>query len=372
MSLSKKQTIATLLLGISFGFIYSSLFREISWLQKLELNIYDTFLRWQSPKKPPEEILLVKLNSKYREKRVAHPDFSERVFYASLIEQLLENDAAVVVLNLRHYWRDIPDSDWKDADLSNSLLRKLVKDYGEEKIVLVTRNDSLSNAHQSKLQIYDHFLPRKDDLSQTITPSSVQGFVEYELEAENPVSLTSIARRINLRGEFITSDGIKLVPEFHRASLLALEKFYRQQNNHHLDTTRSFPQTIGVNYWDSNNNFPALNVKQICVRDIVEKCKLTPELNLRSLVTNKIVLVGFSEGKNRNTLPVITPFGKKIPLVEFQAHILASLITGRYYRVLPVWSEWLIWLVGAIIVSGILIFNMDSSRLAYRQWYFDL
>ncbi len=372
MSLSKKRTIATLLLGIGFGFIYSSLFREIPWLQKLELNTYDTFLRWQSPNNPPEEILLVKLNRQYREKRVTDPNFSERVFYTSLIKQLLENDAAVVVLNLRHYWRDIPDSDWKDADLSNSPLRELVEKYSEQ-IVLVTPSNSLSNAHQSKLQIYDHFLPRKDDLSQTISPNSVQGFLEYELEAENSTSLTSIARRIHLRGEFVTSDGNKLVPQFHCASLLALEKFYRQQNNHHLDTETSFPQTIGVNYWDSSSNFAALNVEQICDRDAVKECQLVPELNLQSLVANKIVLVGFTEGRNLNTLPVTSPFGRKkipLPLVEFQANILASLMTGRYYRVLPVWSEWLIWLVGAIIVSGIFIFKMDSSRLAYPKSFF--
>ncbi len=367
--ISKKRTVATLLLGIGFGFIYSSLFSEISWLQKLELNTYDTFLRWQSPDDPPKEILLVKLNRQYREKRVANPNFSERVFYASLIKQLLKYKAAVVVLNLRHYWQDVPDPDWKDADISNSPLRELVANYSD-RIVLVTRSDSLSNATPSELQIYDRFLPRKDDLTQTIDPTSIQGFSEYELEAENPISSISITRRTNLRGEFIALDSIKKPQKFHSAPLLAIEKFARQQNKHHLKTEISFPQTIGVNYWDNSSNFPAFSVEQICARDVVEKCQLDPELNLQSIVANKIVLVGFSEGRNRNTLPIITPFGKKIPLVEFQANILASLITGKYYRVLPVWSEWLIWLVGAIIVSGIFIFNMDSSRLAYPKSFF--
>ncbi|WP_019508162.1 CHASE2 domain-containing protein [Pleurocapsa sp. PCC 7319] len=369
MSRSKKQTIAILVLGISFGFIYSVLFREISCLQKLELNTYDTFLRWQSPDDPPKEILLVKLNRQYREKRAANPNFSERVFYASLIKQLLENDVAVVVLNLRHYWRDIPDSDWKDADLSNSPLRELVGKYGEQ-IVLVTRSDSLFEETPSELQTYHHFLPRNDDLSPTIAPNSVQGFSEYELEAENPRSSTSITRRTNLRGEFVTLDGNQPAQKFHSAPLLALEKFARQQNKYKLKTEISFPQTIGVNYWDSSSNFPAFNVEQICDRNVVEECKLAPQLNLRSLVANKIVLVGFSEGRNHNTLPVTTPFGNKIPLLEFQANVLASLITGRYYRVLSVWSQWLIWLVGAIIVSGIFIFNMDSSRLDYPKSFF--
>lgn len=362
MRVTKKRTIASLLLGTSLCLIYSVLFREIPYFEKLELNTYDTLLRSTSIDKPPEEILLVRLNQKYRDSRIVFPSFSERVFYASLVKQLLEHDAAVVVLNLRHHWRDIPDNDWQDADLVNAPLQDLVTEYSEQ-IVLVTPTDSLSDIPQPELQVYRHFLPLEDDLSEPFAPNYVQGFSEYEPKANRPVTLTNIARHINLSGKFVGLDHLKLKQSFYSAPLLALKKFERQQNNYYLDIEALFPENIGVNYWKSNSNFNALNIEQICVQDAVAKCQLDSEVNLRSHVANKIVLLGFSEGRNLDTLPVMTAFDQEIPLVEYQANVLASLLTGRYYRVLPVWSLWLIRLVGAIIVSGILIFNIDLSRL---------
>ena len=369
MRVSKKRAIATLILGMGFGLFYSVLLGEIPWLQKLELNTYDALLRGKSPQIPPKEILLVKLDRQYQSRRVLSNNFSERAFYASLIEQLLEHEAAVVVLNFRHYWRDLPDDDWQDADSSNSPLKKLVQQYSEQ-IVLVTPTDSLSSVTDTKLQIYNHFLPTSEDFSQPISPTSVQGFAEYELQNNNTVSLTSFARRVNLTGEFITSDRLELRQKFDSAFLLAIKKFNRQQTNPNLKSATSFPQTTGVNYWHSN--FESLNVREICVRDVMENCQVTPKLNLSSHIANKIVVVGFSEGRDLNTLSVITPTEAEIPFLEFQAHILASLISDKYYRVIPAWSKWSIRLVGAIIVSGIVIFGMDSSRLTYPKSVFSI
>lgn len=366
MRVNQKRAIATIILGIGFGLFYSVLLREIPWLQKLELNTYDTLLHWRSSKTPPREILLVELDRQYQSRRVLSRNFSERTFYSSLIEQLLEHDAAVVVLNLRHHWREIPDHDWKDADSSNSPLKNLVKKYSKQ-IVLATSTNSLSDVTDTKLQIYNHFLPTQEDFSQPISPNSVQGFTEYELQNKKTINLTSFARRVNLTGEFVTSDHLELKQKFDSAFLLAIKKFNQQQTNPNQQIVISFPQTIGVNYWNSDRSFASLNVREICARDVIEKCRVTSELNLSSHVANKIVVVGFSEGRDLNTLPVITPNQGEIPFLEFQGHILASLMTDKYYRVTPPWSEWLIWLGGAIIVSGIVIFSMDLSRLAYPQ-----
>ncbi|MEM7591381.1 MAG: CHASE2 domain-containing protein, partial [Cyanobacteria bacterium P01_A01_bin.83] len=362
-----KKIIATLILGTGFGLFYSVLLREISWLQKLELNTYDTFLYRKSPQIPPEEILLIKLDQQYQSRRVLSNKFSERTFYTSLIGQLLEHKAAVVVLNLRHYWRDIPDDDWKNADSSNSPLKNLVKKHSEQ-IVLVTPTNSLSHVTDTKLQIYNHFLPTSEDFSQPISPTSVQGFAEYELQNNKTVNLTSFARRVNLIGEFVTSDRLEPRQKFDSAFLLAIEKFNQQQTNHNLKTATTFPQTIGVNYWSSN--IESLSVREICVKDVIEKCQVTPNLNLSSHVANKIVVVGFSQGRDLNTLPVTTSTKAEIPFIEFQGHILASLISDQYYRIIPAWSKWLIHLTGAIIVSGIVIFGMDSSRLTYPKSFF--
>lgn len=367
MRVSKKRVIAAFVLGTGFGLFYSILLHEVPWLQKLELNTYDTFLRWKSPQIPPEEILLVKLDREYQSRRVLSHNFSERTFYASLIEQLLEHKAAVVVLNLRHSWRNLPDDDWKDADSSNNPLKNLVEKHSQQ-IVLVTPTDSLSNVTDTTLQIYNHFLLTQEDFSQPVSPTFVQGFAEYKLQNNKTVSLTSFARQVNLTGEFITSDRLELRRKFNSAFLLAINKFNRQQTNPNFKTATSFPQTIGVNYWHSN--FKSLNVREICVRDTIERCQVTSELNLDSQVANKIVVVGFSEGRDLNTLSVVTPTKTEIPFIEYQAHVLASLITAKYYRMIPIWSRWLIKLVGAIIVSGILVCNMDSSRLAYPKKLF--
>ena len=371
MNPTQKPTIFKLFLGVGFGLIYSILFSESPWLQKLELTIYDALLRWHSPSDPPQEIVLVKLDRKYRDSRVVYPDFSERVFYTSLVKQLLQHDAAVVVLNLRHYWRDVPDTDWKNAEASNSPLKELVEDYSD-RLVLVTPTYSLLSASQTELQLYHHFLPHEDDFSKLLTSASIQGFSEYELEAEQPVSVNSIARRVNLRGQFVTVDGLELKQKFYSAPLLALKKYNRHQNDYDLEIETTFPQTIRVNYWNDTNIFSALSVEQICVNDAIAQCRVSPGLNLHSRVANKIILVGFTEGRNLNTLCVESPFGKTISLVEYQTQILSNLIANRYYRILPIWSTWSIYLIGSVIVSRTFIFKINLSQTAHRQslfWY---
>jgi CHASE2 domain-containing sensor protein len=153
----KSRQIKFLRLGIACGVFYNFIFSQIPLVQKLELQLQDSLLRLHHPKSPPQEIILVKIQSK----DLANQQLSlGRVFYADLANHLLEAGASVVVLNLRNDWREPPDFEYpiNITEPINRPLKNLIQNHGDQ-IVLVTRTNSIDNSKKPRILIYNHLLP---------------------------------------------------------------------------------------------------------------------------------------------------------------------------------------------------------------------
>jgi hypothetical protein len=190
-------------------------------VQKLELQLQDTFLRLNQPKTPPPEIILVKIQPQ----DLANQKLSlGRLFYADLVEHLLKAGASVVVLNLHNDWEESPDFEYpiKTTESINKPLKNLVQNHHKQ-IVLVTRTNSITNSKKPKFFIYNHLIPFDSErLKPLIPPETIQGFFEYEPEAEAPTHLGSTARSSHLVSPFFLSEKIDEIQTCKSVPLLAL------------------------------------------------------------------------------------------------------------------------------------------------------
>lgn len=342
MNYSHRRALTSLLLGVSFCLIYSVLLRGSPWLQQLESKVYDNCLLWHSHLRSPEEILLVKFDSLGENSNQVEPNLAEQLFYVSLVEQLLDGGAAVVVLNLR----DRSNNWWSHQNIARSW-QKLIEQHGKQ-IAIATPINNSEVAPQSDSAISD----TQNEIAVSPSPETIQGFIKYDFFRSNTSNIAPSLRQLDLVEKFVS------------APLLAVKKYDRQLNSDRTLTKVSFPERIGVGYW---NNFASLDLREICTPKIVKVCQLNPETNLKELVTRKIVIVGKRDRYNLNTLAVRATLFDRIPLIEFEANIIASLISARYYRILPTWCDWSISFVGAIIVCGLFICGMDFSRFTYPK-----
>jgi CHASE2 domain-containing sensor protein len=149
---SKSSQIKFLSLGITCSVFYNFIFSQIPVVQKLELQLQDSLLRLNQPKTPPPEIILVKIQPK----DLANQKLSlGRLFYANLVEHLLEAGASVVVLNLHNDWEESPDFEYsvKITESINKPLKDLVQNHNKQ-IVLVSRTNSITNSKKPKFFIY--------------------------------------------------------------------------------------------------------------------------------------------------------------------------------------------------------------------------
>ncbi|MEH2245584.1 sensor histidine kinase [Nostoc sp.] len=355
----KGWQIKFLSLGISCGVFYNFIFSQIPLVQKLELQLQDTLLRLHHPKSPPQEIILVKI----QKKDLANQKLSiGRIFYADLVEHLLEAGASVVVLNLRNDWRE-PAFEYssKITEPINRPLKNLVQNHSD-KLVLVTRTNSISNYKQTNFLIYNHLIPFDgEQLRPLIPPHTLQGFFEYEPEAEFPRNLSSTARRSHLVGQFLISEENNQVKTFKSAALLALEKFEQQEQKSLLSSRLAkIPTQVEINFWGRAGTFPSLELTSICQPSKDKKCLVVSPSKLSQQVRHKVVFIGFAEGNNIHTMAMLSPFGDSMSGVEIQANLMASLMTDSFLQIPPQWLELIIIILGAVFISG--------SVSSYQNW----
>ncbi|MHC5745975.1 MAG: CHASE2 domain-containing protein [Nostoc sp.] len=356
----KGWQIRFLSLGIGCGVFYNFIFSQIPLVQKLELQLQDTLLRLHHPKSPPQEIILVKI----QRKDLANQKLSlGRVFYADLVKHLLEAGASVVVLNLRNDWREPPEFEYpiKITEPINRPLKNLVQNHGDQ-IVLVTRTNSISNSGKQKLLIYNHLLPFDgEQLRPLIPPETIQGFFEYEPEAEFPINLSSTSRRSHLVSQFFLSEEINQVQTFKSAALLALEKFEQQQQKGSLSSRfAKIPTQVEINFWGKAGTFPSLELASICQPSKEKRCLVVSGSQLSQKVRHKVVFIGFAEGNNIHTMAMLSPFGDSMAGVEIQANLMASLMTDSFLQISPRWVELVIIIFGAVFIS--------ASVSSYQNW----
>ncbi|MBW4686468.1 MAG: CHASE2 domain-containing protein [Komarekiella atlantica HA4396-MV6] len=347
-------------LGIGCGVFYNFIFCQIPLVQKLELQLQDTLLRLHHPKSPPKEIILVKI----QRKDLANQKLSlGRVFYADLVKHLLEAGASVVVLNLRNDWREPPEFEYpiKITEPINRPLKNLVQKYGN-KLVLVTRTNPISNSKNPNFLIYNHLIPFDDEqLQPLIPPHTIQGFFEYEPEAEFSRNLSSTAQRSHLVGQFFISQENNQVQTFKSAALLALEKFEKQEQKIHLSSRLTkIPTEVKINFWGRAGTFPSLELTSICHPNKEKRCLVVSPSQLSQKVRHKVVFIGFAEGNNIHTMAMLSPKGDSMAGVEIQANLMASLMTDSFLQISPQWVELIIVILGAVFIS--------AGVFSYQKW----
>lgn len=268
-------------------------------------------------------------------------------------------------MNLRNDWREPQEFEYpiNITEPINRPLKKLVQNHGNQ-LVLVTRTNSISNYNKPKFLIYNHLLPfNGEQLQPLIPPETIQGFFEYEPEAELPRDLNSTARRAHLVGRFFVSEEINQVQTFKSAALLALEKFEKQEPKVYLSSRfTTIPTQVEINFWGRTGTFPSLELTSICQPTKDKKCLVVSRSKLSQQVRHKVVFIGFAEGNNIHTMAMLSPFGDSMAGVEIQANLMASLMTDSFLQIPPQWIELIIVIFGAFLISfG--IYNYRSWRL---------
>ena len=116
------------------------------------------------------------------------------------------------------------------------------------------------------------------------------------------------------------------------------------------------PKSIYVNF--NHNNFVTLEIENL---DNLPK----PEY-----LKNKIVILGFSDPSNPDSLAMLSPLGNMIPAIELQAHQIANLLTDSYFSLFPLPLQVIIIISGVIILNYLMIFLVLNNNYSYLQKIF--
>ena len=347
MIFSKLFHDVALWLGIGFSLLWSSILSNIYPLQKLELKTQDFFMGIFPPPAPPQEILLVKI----RAQDFKNPELLEDAhLYTNLVNRLLEEGAATVILNLRSNWV-------QTADHADNPIKELVLN-NRDRLVLVIPTTCACLPNPTKWGPYNYFIPL-DFGGQPLFPlNTVLGFSEYEPEEHDPSSLKSPSRRAHLVGNFIFSSNLDKKEQLDAAVWLGLKKFQQQQGQLPLAINNNYSSPIQVHFWPEEKTFPSLDVRAISEGTISLK-----------KVRDKIVLVGFADIDDPDSFSIHSPFGNNIPNLEFQAHFLGNLLTNSFYRLAPQWLSELIIIGIGVVISEVIVAIMLQSRSRQQNRY---
>ena len=342
MVLRKAWQSTALWLGIGWSILWSVVVSELPLMQQLDLWQSDRLIHLNQSHTPPPEIVLVTITeADLKTWGIAN----EPIIYSNLVNRLLEADAAVVVLNLLPNWV-------QTSDHPNNPIKTLVQRHSD-RIVLVLPTSSATQPNPTEWRNYEYFLPLTNKGKPLFPPQSILGFAEYEPEAKHPQSIRSTARQASLSGQFTLSRNLERIQPLDSAALLTLKKFKRQKQP--LQT----PQTpIQIHFWGATGTFPTLEAQSILSHN-----SSFPQ------VGNKIVLVGFSETNNPDAFAIRSPFGELMPAVELQANLVASLLTGSFYQIVPSWLQKALIVLGGILISQWIVLGKLDASARKRYWY---
>jgi signal transduction histidine kinase len=339
MNLGKNWFIFTIFSGLVWSIFYQLILVNISFISQLDVKITDALVNFKTPKKKLDEIALVKIEETDLRKWGV---LKEPNFYAEIAQNLIDSGAKVVVLNLLPNWL-------KFADQDDNRLKQLVINY-PDKIVLVTRVPSLSLTKLPELKKYNQLFPFDSETNPLINSKKIQGFFEYDSTVGNPLYMNHPARLSHLKSQFILADNFNQLEIFDSAALLALKKY--QTKPIKLNVNKS----IYINF--SHENFLTLKIKDL--DHIFEPY----------FFKNKIVILGFSDTANPDSLPMLSPFGKMIPAMELQAHQIANLLTNSYFSLVPLTLQVIFISLGAIILNYLTILLVLKIKFSYVRKFF--
>ncbi|NEP14730.1 MAG: CHASE2 domain-containing protein [Symploca sp. SIO2C1] len=370
-------------LGILWSLLYYLLSLEIPLIENLDLEIQNSLMKKLSPSDVPSDIILVTIERKREAKEIEiiQPDL-----YLNLLDGLIDKGkASVVILHFPNNWELAASSiHQENAKEPKRIDRNLAK-----KIVLAAPVQQFANKENPELPIYNEFLSFQDkELEPEVSPEQVNGFFEYS----NSTNLNANPDLANLLGKFRREDNQELT-EFKSSVVLALEKHLQQQRERvnekkggemskqtrgrETQQTRRIEipnkisltqwglpyQGVWTNFWGATDTtFESIPIESICSPQLNNTCQFNMQEPER--LENKIVLIGFTDDKDPNSFSRDTPWGK-MPEVERQANLLASLMTGKFYRVVHPFFE-----VGIIVSGGVLISLLIASPMTkLYSWY---
>jgi signal transduction histidine kinase len=336
MNLEKKWFSFTLFSGIIWSCFYQIILVNIPLISQLDVKITDQLMKLKSSETRLDEIVLVKIHeTDLREWGV----LKEPNFYAEIAQNLLDSGAKVVVLNLLSNWL-------KFADQSDNPLKQLVTNY-PQRIVLVTRVPSLSFSKLPELKKYNQLFPFDSENNPLTNPTDIQGFFEYDSTLENPVDINHPARLSHLQSEFILADNFNKVEIFDSVALLTLKKYQPEQIKVNVN------KSIYINFYPGD--FLTLEIQDL--NHIFEP----------NYFRDKIVILGFSDPTNPDSLAMLSPFGEMIPAMELQAHQIANLLTNSYYSLFPLILQVTLIVFGGIILNYLTIFLTLKTNYSYLK-----
>lgn len=347
--------VRSLALSVSWGLLLGFVLSSHPYIQRLELKLYDHLLRGKPSPGLPHQVLIMEIGEEELQSQTSFPG-AQRVFYANLVNHLLDAGASVVVVNLPYHWTQASTPDWHSAEKINYPLQKLIQNRTNQ-IVLATPVHTLSTAKEPKLRTHNNFLSiGVNDSESVIASNDIQGFFEYVPTKNKPNSIASFARRTYLKKDFVISSNPKQKQTFESVAVVALRKHNQYKNNlqpaekYALDST-----PYGIHFWGKAGTFPRLELKRVCSSIEHSECKIRNP-SVPNLIRDKIIILGFSNGNHLNTMPIQSPFGDWMPAIEVQANLLASLINQSLNSSVPRWVNLSILIVGAAIVSRAITF----------------
>ena len=305
-------------------------------LSQLDVAIIDYLMKLKSSETTSEEVVLVKIQEK---NLLNWGVLQEPKFYAKIAENLLDSGVKVVVLNLLPNWLKLTDQ-------NDNPLKQLVTKY-PERIVLVTRVTSFSLNQRPELNKYNQLLPFDSETNPLTNPTDIQGFFEYDSTVDNPLHLNHPAHLFHFQSEFILADNFNQVEIFNSVALLALKKYQPE-------TLKVNPnKSIYINFYQ--HNFVTLEIEDLDY--LLEGDSLD----------DKIVILGFSDPSNPDSLAMLSPLGKITPAMELQAHQIANLLTNSYYSLFPLRLQVAVIIFSIIILNYLTFFLVLKDNYSYLQ-----
>jgi signal transduction histidine kinase len=333
----------SLWLGLSWSLLWSLLLSNLSPIQSLDLQQQDALTRLRRHRTPPNNIALVTFSAAEIQ---AWRLTQDPTAYATLVQRLLDAGAQGVILNLLPHW--IPTSDHPDNPI-----KSLIKTAPSRIVLVLPTTHAHPRSPTFCWRCYELFLPASDPRNPSYQPQSLLGFFESEPEAQDPRSLSSTARQVQLVSQFRPNGPSSQTIQLEAAALLALRKF--------LPNSSVQPPTspVQLNFWGPTGSFPTLPAASVLAQP------LSPPP-----VRDKIVLVGFSDVGNPEAFALRSPFGDLMPAVEVQANLLASLMTGAYYRLVPLGWQFILIVLGGLGLSRWLVYGVlhPEARKTYPYW----
>ena len=335
--------------AISLSFIYCAIAGNLPSMQKFEIGVQDSLIRLHKPGVPPQEILMLKINSTEMAGYDLHNLSQLNQFYATLTKSLIDNGAKVVVLNLPEQMKQYVNADVRLTQPFKDAIRQYFN-----QIVLVAR-PSVSPSGAATLNIYNHLLPSEG--KNTIAPEQIVSYSRYAPRARE---LNNPARRAELFGRFSYEDDSdpKATYRVKSVAVLALEKFYKASHDR-SDLQRLFRlqalSPLMVNFWGAAGTFSSIQfhcTAQQCVQD----SRTAERLH------NRLVIVDLPEEKAPEIYGEHTPYGE-MSIAEVQANLIASLMTDSFLQIAPKNADLVITLLGSVLMALYISRRCDRPQI---------